>query len=200
MEDPLPGREREVDAVAELVREREHVTAARGVVEQHVRRRRGHGGRAECAPALGRAHRGVDAPLAEEALGKLAELGREGGVALEHDPLGAREGERGHVLGDGRHAVVVGEALDAEQLRLQAIPAARDLLARAHGLDQRAHGLIARLVGEVARRQPVRVATQAVVDRLVREQRVEKERARAQAWGERRRHRLGGRLPEVSVG
>ena len=100
----------------------------------------------------------------------------------------------------GGHAVVVGEPLDAEQPRLQPVPAARDLIAPAHRLDQRLHGLVAGLVGEVARGQPVRVAAQAVVGGLVGEQRVEQERARAQPGRERRGDRLGGGAPHLAVG
>ena len=75
MEDPLAGGEREVHAVTELVREREHVAPARGVVEQHVREHRRHRRRAEGAAALARSHRRVDPALVEEALGQRAQLG-----------------------------------------------------------------------------------------------------------------------------
>ena len=95
VEDALPRREREVHAVAELVRERQHVAAARGVVEQHVGELRRHGAGAERAAALGRAHRRVDPPLVEEAPDERAELRREARVAVEHDlaRLRVREGD-----------------------------------------------------------------------------------------------------------
>ena len=74
-------------------------------------------------------------------------------------------------------------------LRLQAIPAARQLVAALDRRDQRRDRLVAGLVVEVARGEPVRVGAQAVVGRLVGEQRVEDERARAQARLERARDR-----------
>jgi hypothetical protein len=77
MEHALLRSQREVHAMAELVRERQHVTPARGVVEQHIRVHRGNGRRAEGAAALGRAHGRVDAPLVEEAGHDRTELGRE---------------------------------------------------------------------------------------------------------------------------
>ena len=78
---------------------------------------------------------------------------------------------------DGRHAVVVGDAVEAEQPGLERVPALRDVVALDDGLDQRLHRLVARLVGEVAAREPAVVVAQAVVGRLVGEQRVEHERA-----------------------
>ena len=200
VEDALAGGEREVHAVAELVREREHVAPARGVVEQHVGKHRRHGRGAEGAAPLGRAQRRIDPALVEEALGQRAQLSGERGVAVEHDLARLRKRERDLVRGDGRHAVVVGQPLHAEQPRLQPVPAARDLIAPANRLDQRLHRLVTGLVREVARRQPAGIAAQAVVGRLVGQQRVEQERARAQPRLQRRRHSLGGRAPDLAVG
>src|SRR4051812_35567500 len=56
-------------AAAELVREREDVAPAPGVVEHHVGMRAGHGVRAERAAALARSHGRIDPALVEEALG-----------------------------------------------------------------------------------------------------------------------------------
>ena len=131
--------------------------------------------------------------LVEERARRVAELGREGGVGVQHELLGVLPRDRlVLVLGDGGHAVVVGELVDAQQLRLQAIPAARQLVAVAHGGQQRLHGLVGGLVGEVARGEPVGVVAQAVVDGLVVQQRVEDVRAGAQAGLQRRGDGLGG--------
>ena len=83
---------------------------------------------------------------------------------------------------------------------LQAVPAARQLVAAADGGQQRLHGLVGGLVGEVARGQPVVEAAQPVVDGLVVQQRVEDERAGAQAGLERLRDGLGRGAPDVAVG
>ena len=170
-----------VHAVAELVRERQHVAAARRVVEHHVRRGARDGVGAERAAALARAHRGVDPLLVEERARARGELGREALEGVEHHVLGARPRDRLVLVGHGGHAVVVREPVDAEQPRLEPVPAARQLVAPADRLDQRRDGLVGRLVGEVAAREPVRVGAQPVVDHLLRQQRVEHEAAHAQA-------------------
>ena len=104
------------------------------------------------------------------------------------------------LVGDGCHAVVVRQLVDAEQLRLQAVPAARQLVAVPDGFDQRLDGLVGGLVGEVAAGQPVRVVAQPVLDHLVGEQGVEHVRARPQARLERVRDALGGVAADVAVG
>ena len=63
------------------------------------------------------------------------------------------------------------------------------LVARLDRGDERRDRLVAGLVVEVARREPVGVGAQPVVGRLVDEQRVEDERARAQTGLERARDR-----------
>src|SRR2546421_7387886 len=160
----------------------------------------GHRRGAEGAPALARAQRGVDMTLLEDAAREVAELRREGRVAVQDDLAGAREGESLLVGAHGGNAVVVGETLEAQQPRLEAVPAARYLEAAPDGLDQSAHRLVASLVGEVARRQPVRIAAQAIVGGLVGEQRVEEVGARAQARLERLRDRLGRRAARLTLG
>ena len=87
-----------------------------------------------------------------------------------------------------------------EQAGLQAVPRAGDLVAPADRLDQRRDGLVAGFVGEVAGRQPVGVAAQAVVDRLVGQQRVEHVGPRAQPRRERRGHGPGGGAALLAVG
>ena len=129
-----------------------------------------------------------------------AELGREGAVAVDHDLARLRVGVLDHVLGHGRHAVVVGQPVDPQQARLQPVPRARDLIAPADRLEQGVDGLVAGFVGEVARRQPVGVAAQAVVDRLVGQQRVEHVRARAQTRCERLGDGRGGGPALLAVG
>ena len=200
MKDALARSQREVDAVAELVRKRQHVAPARGVVEHHVGIDGGHRRGAKGAAALAWAQRGVDVPFLEEAVREVAELRREGRVAVQNDLAGAREGESLLVGAHGGHAVVVGETLDPQQARLEAVPAARYLEAARDGLDQSAHRLVAGLVGEVARRQPVRVAAQAIVGGLVGKQRVEEVGARAQARLERLRDRLRRRAARLTLG
>ena len=66
VEHPLPAREVRVQAVAELVRERQHVAAARRPVEQQVRVVRRHRVRAERARSLARACGRVDPRVVEE--------------------------------------------------------------------------------------------------------------------------------------
>ena len=126
VEDPLPGGEREVHAVAELVGERQHVAAAGGVVRAARRGtptawppRRTH--RRACPGARARRC----GSRRRSARASRAELGREGAVAVEHDLARLRVGVRDLVLGDGRHAVVVGQPLHPQQAGLQPVPRAR---------------------------------------------------------------------------
>ena len=90
--------------------------------------------------------------------------------------------------------------VEPEQLRLERVPPLRDVVARLHRVDERLHRLVARLVGQVAARDPGRVAAQPVVDRLVDEQRVEHERARAQPGLEPDGDRFGGGAAHLAVG
>jgi hypothetical protein len=93
MEDPLRARKRGVHAVAQLVRHDENVVRPRRVVQHHVRVRRGHGVRAERPAALARAGRPVHVAAREELARRLAQLGGEGAVAVEHDLLGLAVGD-----------------------------------------------------------------------------------------------------------
>ena len=186
LEDALRARQRRVDAVAELVGHRQHVAGARGVVEHHVGVARGHRVGAERAAALAGRRRGVDVVAGEELGRRVAELARELVVALEHELAGVGVADRLLDLGDRRHPVVVGEPVEPEQLRLQPVPAAGDLVAADDRLDQRLDRLVGGLVGEVAGGEPVRVGAQPVLRRLVLDQRVEDEAARPQAGVERR--------------
>ena len=189
-----------MDPVAELVGQREHVPAASGVVEQHVREHRRRGGGAERSPALPRPHGGVHVALGEEPARQPSQLRREGRVAVEHDLPRLGVAVAHLVLGHGRHAVVVGQPLHAEQPGLQPVPGASDLVAATDRFDEGVDGLVAGFVGEVAGRQPVGVAAQAVVDRLVGEQRVEHVRPRPQPGGQRLGDRPGGRAALLADG
>ena len=85
-------------------------------------------------------------------------------------------------------------------MRLQPVPPLRNVEAVSNRLDQRHHGLVGRLVGEVAARQPVRVVTEPVLDRLVVDERVVDEPAGAQARLERGRDRLGRGPADLAIG
>ena len=200
VEDALARAERRVHAVAELVRQRQHVAPARGPVEHHERVHVRRAVRAERPRALAGADRRVDPALVEEAADEVAELGREGRVGVLHQLARLTPADGRVLIRDGRHAVVVGEPVDPEQLRLQPVPAPRHLVAVAHGGDERLDGLVGRLVGEVAAREPVREAAQPVVDHLVGQQRVEDEAAGAQARRERVGHALGRVRAGLAVG
>ena len=116
VEDALLAGERLVQAVAELVGEGEHVAAAVGVVEHHVGVDRGDGRGAEGAAALDRRRRRVDPALVEEALDAISAARSENEANESSDQLAALlPGDLLVVAGDRRHAVVVGEALEAEQ-------------------------------------------------------------------------------------
>ena len=189
-----------VQSVAELVGEHEDVAAAAGVVEHHVGMDARRGVGAEGAAALVRAYRSVDPVLVEEALGEVAEDGRELVEGAEHEVGGLGPVDRDLLVGHRGHAVVVGELVEAEQLGLEAIPAPWQLVVGAHGLEQRLHRLVAGLVGQVARREPVRIGAQAIIDGLVLQQGVEDVRARAQARLERRGDGLRRGAAHLAVG
>ena len=118
--DALLAREVRVQPVTHLVGEGEHVAAARGPVEQQVRVLARHGVRAERAGTLARTDRRVDPRLVEEPLRRRRQLRRERRVRVEHQPSGLVPTELLVGARDRRHAVVVGEAGQPEQLRLRA--------------------------------------------------------------------------------
>ena len=192
-------RQRGVQPVAELVGERQHVAALARVVEQHVRVHARHGVGAERAAALGRAHRRVDPALVEEAPGGVAQHGGEGVEGAQHDVASVVPADLLVDLRDAGGAVVVGELVEAEELRLQLVPALRQLVGALDRLDERLDGLVAGLIGQVAARQPAGVAAQAVVDGLVEQQRVEDVAPGAQAGLQRDGDGLLGRAAHFAI-
>ncbi len=196
---PLRAGEIGVDAVAELVRQREHVAPACRPVQQDVRVVRRHRVRAEGAGTLPRPHRGIDPCVVEEALHDVGDLRREGRVRVEHEVTRVGPAERVLGLRDRCRAVVVGQAIEPEQPCLEGVPALWDVVAGDDGVDERADRLVARLVVEVPARDPVAVAPQAVVHRLVREQRVEHERSRPEPGLEGRGDCLGRLPPTLTI-
>ncbi len=200
VEDALLPREIGVQAVPELVRERQHIAPPRRPVEEHVRVVGRNRVRAERAGSLARAHRRVDPRLVEEPLHDVGELRRERRVRVEHEVARVPPAEHVLGLGDRRHAVVVGQPVDTEQPRLERVPALWDVVAVDDRVDERLHRLVARFVLEVATREPPVVVAQPVVNELVGEERVEHERAGAQTRLERRRDRLGRDPSPLAIG
>jgi hypothetical protein len=84
----------------------------------------GTGVGAERAAALAVAHGRVDPAVVEELLDQPAELGRERLVGVEHELAALAPADARVVVAERRHAVVVAQLVDAEQLGLQAVPAA----------------------------------------------------------------------------
>ena len=197
---PCSRREIRVQAVPELVREREDVAPARRPVQQHVRMVRRHRVRAERAGAFSRAGGRVDPRAVEEALRGVGQLPGERSVRVEHQILGGAPADLRLDVGDGSHAVVVGDAVEAEEPRLQRVPPLRDRVATLHRVDEGLHGCVAGLVGEVAARDPAVEVAEPVVDGLVGEQGVQHERPRAQPRLESGGDGLGGGAPHVAVG
>ncbi len=190
-----------VDAMAQLVRHRQDVARAGGVVQHHVGvgRRDRVGAESAAALAGGRAARRCSRPRRSPD-GGLAQLRREAPVAVEDELAGVGVADPLLLHRDRRHAVVVGELVEAEELRLQAIPAPGQLVVGDDGLDQRLDRLVGRLVREVAGREPVLVGAQAILRRLVLEQRVEDERARAEPGLEGLRHSVGRLGAPLAIG
>ncbi len=200
MEDPLLAGEVLMDAVAELVGEGRHIAATIGPVEHHIRVDRRDRRSAECASALVGAGRHVDPVPVEEHLGDLAHPRRYRLEGLENDPAPLLPAD-GLVVGayDG-HPVVIGEAVDPEQLRLGPVPAAGQLGATLDRVDQGLHGLIGCLVGKVPGCEPVRVGAQPVHRRLLLEQRVEGVGPGPDSGLERLGHRLRDRSTSLAIG
>ena len=145
-----------VQAVAELVREREHAAPLAGVVHQHVRvhvrDRRG----AEGAEHLARPHRRVDPVALEEAADDLAGLRREAVERVQHELARVVPRDRAADLLERREAVVVAQLRQAEQPRLQRVEALRDVVAGDDRVDEALRRLVGDLVREVARGDPAR--------------------------------------------
>ena len=189
-----------MQAVPELVSERQDRSAVARVVHQHVRvharNRRG----AKRPGSLVRANGPVDPVVVEEARDDHARLVRELAVRIDDDPTRLVPRDLPRVRRDRCRPVVVLEPVDSEQPGLEPVVALRDVVPRRRRLDERVDRLVRRLVREVARRDPGRIAAHAVVDRLVQQNGVEDERARPEAGPERLGDRLGGDAPGVAIG
>ena len=150
VEDALFAGQVEMDAMSEFVGERCHVARLRRPVQQHVRvmLRRHAGG--ERAAALAGANRGVDPRFVDEPSDDSGELRRERGVCVAHDLCSLGPANVSVGAGHRRHAVVVGELVEAEHLGLQRVPASGDRVVVDHGVDKCLDRLVGGLVGEVA--------------------------------------------------
>ena len=151
--------------------------------------------------ALAVARRCVDPALVEEARDDVAGFAGEVGESVEDELLRLRPLDLRRVLGERRHAVVEGKAVEPEQLGLQVCSSAarrRSGRRRRRSSASTASSVVSfdRLRAEIQ----VRVSTEPVVDRLVDGDRVEDERPRPEAGRERHRDGLGGASPEVAVG
>src|SRR3984885_8770360 len=73
-----------MDAVAELVRERRHVTRLAEEIDQNVGMSRWRRRMRECAWGLARPHRRIDPAFVEEAPGDIAHARREGAIGAKH--------------------------------------------------------------------------------------------------------------------
>ena len=169
-----------MDAVAELVGEGHDVAPAGGEVEQDVRVRGGHGRMRERTALLARHDRCVDVAV-EEARGDLGHLGRERPVRVQHGASRLGPVDLALVGQEWRVAVVLGELVEAEQAALEPVPASGDVVAGRDRFDQCLHGGVLDLVAQVPRRDPRPVVAQAVVDRMVGQDRVEDERPHREA-------------------
>ena len=185
VEEPPVAGEVAVQAVAQLVRQRQDGPPLPREAHQHVGMDTGHRGGAEGPVLLVRADGGVDPAGLEELLDDIAGHRGERPVRVEHERPCVLPGQRACGAPDRRRAVVVLQPVEAEQRCLQPVVALRDVVAGSDRVDQRLHRLVGGLVGEIARAEPVRVAAEPVLDGLVVQQRVQDERPRAQPGGER---------------
>ena len=142
MEDPLRLGKRRMQAVAEFVRHRQDIAPPGGEIEQHVRVHARHRVRAEGAAPLVGPDRGIDPVAVEEPARDLARLGGERAVRLDDQLARRGVGERDVLGKDGGGPIVVGELVDADQLRLEPVPPLRYVIAGAYRLDQRRDGLV----------------------------------------------------------
>ena len=189
-----------MEPVSELVRKGQDRAAVARVVHQHVGMDAGHRRRAEGARALVGAHGPVDPVVVEEARDDLAGFLGELAVRVDDDAARLVPRRLDVVRRDRGEAVVVREPVEPEQPSLEAVVALRHVVAARRRFDERLDGLVGGLVREVARRDPGRVAAQPVVDRLVEEDRVEDEGARAETRHERLGDRLRRGAARVAVG
>ena len=170
-------REHAVEAVAELVREREDRAAVARVVHQDVGVDAGDGRRAERAGALVGPHGAVDPVVVEEARDDLAR-------PRPRTPLYAsttirRASSHGVLtlsVDTGAKRSKCSSRSSPSSRAFEPVVALRDVVAARRRLDERLDRLVGRLVREVARGDPRRIAAQPVVDRLVLQDRVEDER------------------------
>ena len=171
--------------MTELVRQRQHAAPLARVVHEHVRVDAGDRRGAEGAGRLPRPQRGVDPVALEEAADDVARRRREARERLEDELARVVPADRAADLLEGRRTVVVGQARQAEQPRLQRVVALRDVVAPDDRVDERLGRLVGDLVVEVAGRDPGREAAQAILDCALVEDRVEDVAARPQARTER---------------
>ena len=156
LEDALGSRQLGVDAVAELVGERQHVAARRGPVQQQVRVVRRHGVGAERSPALGRRAPVRRSTARSRNCRTTSAISRgERAVGVEHDlaavgpvELGRRRWRRWR-SGPSRRG-----RSSPSISALAAYQRCGDGVAADHRLDQGRDRLVGRLVGEVPRRAP----------------------------------------------
>ena len=200
VEEALLARQHAVDPVAQLVGEGEHRTPLPGEAQQHVRVGAGDRRGAEGPGLLVGPHGGIDPAPLEEVRHDGTGDGRERRVGVEHDGPRLVPGRGGGRRQDRRHAVVVGETVEPEQLGLQAVVPLGDVVAGNDGIDQRLNRRVRGLVGEVAGGDPARVAPAAVLGRLVEEQGVEDVGTGPQLGLERLGEGLGGAAAHLPVG
>ncbi len=170
--------QRLVHGVAQFVGQGQDVAALAHEVKEHIGVAVG-GDRVGIGPGLlAGARAGVDPGLGEEHLGRLGELGRQAGVALQHDGLGLFPAiAAGLGAGQGGVAVPMVQHLAAHDLGLEAIVAVADGgVAFHHRRLQRRHRFRVHLVGQVAGSGGGGVLAPAVLDLFFEGQGVEAER------------------------
>jgi len=129
LQHPLLAREVLVHAVAQLVGQRHHVAGAAGVVHEHVRVHRGDRAGAVGAVALVGLGRRVDPRLAEELAGDVGHLGMEAPVGVQHHLARAVPLVTAFGGGQRRVAVIIGQAVQAQDRALERVIAGHDVVA-----------------------------------------------------------------------
>ncbi len=149
-----------MDPVPQLMGQGGHVPRVAGVIEQHVRGVAGHHPHAEGAAGLARLGQGVDAPLGEEAPGRIGHRRGEPAKGIEDQSPGFVEGDLPAFAPQRSVDVGIFHLLQAEQLALefeiflgQPIIILGDLH---HPLN---HGRLG-LAGQMSRRHDVGIAAQ----------------------------------------